>query len=64
MVKIAPDGTLFISADNFGLNWNDDTPEYVEIEETSACEPEDWIRGYVSVDTLRELLKKIDERNE
>lgn len=64
MVFLMPDGTLSISADDFGLNWSDDTPEYVEIEETSADEPDEWIRGYIKVETLRELLKKIDERNE
>lgn len=64
MAFLMPDGTLSISADDFGLNWNDDTPEYIEIEETSADEPDEWIRGYIKVETLRELLKKIDERNE
>lgn len=63
-VYTAPDGTLATRADDFALNWHDDTPEHIEIEETSADEPEYWSRGYISVEALRELLRKIDERME
>lgn len=60
-VHTAPDGTLVISGVNFALNWSDDTPEYIEIEETSAADPEYWNRGYISVEALREMVAQIDE---
>lgn len=53
---------LAIQGDGFALNWNDDTPEHIEIEETSADSPEYWNRGYISVDELRELVAQIDEQ--
>lgn len=61
---VAPDGTLAVSADDFALNWHGDTPEFVEIEETSADSPEYWSRGYIKVGALRELLDAIDEAME
>lgn len=59
-VHTAPDGTLVTRADNFALNWHDDTPDHIEIEEISAESPEFWNRGYISVEALRELLAQID----
>lgn len=61
-IHVAPDGSLATRFDDFSVNWSEDTPEFIEVEETSADEPEYWSRGYVSVETLRELLKMIDHR--
>lgn len=60
-VHTAPDGTLVVGADNFALNWNEDSPEHIEIEETSADSPEYWNRGYISFQAMRELVAQIDE---
>lgn len=61
---VAPDGTLAVSADDFHLNWHGDTPQFVEIEESSADSPEYWNRSYISVGALRELLEAIDDSME
>lgn len=58
------DGTISIEFDGFGLNWDSETPEYVEVEYSNGDDSAEWPRSYVLISELESFVSTVKKESE